>query len=115
MESLSQTLRRASLLAQCDCFIKYFNSDLTRDELKWALNLFTLNPPTFHKDSGNVALLLFKLDENLSKDILNLSDKIKSNKELNCVDWDLILCGIEKYRSKLLRESFPQQNCGELW
>lgn len=117
MESLEKILRRASSLARCDDFIRNRrdNKVVSSEETNWILNLFIINPISYEKDTGDISFMLFNMDNNLIDDLVPLSDKIKRNEKLNQVDWDLILCGIEKYRSKLLRESFPQQNCGDIW
>jgi hypothetical protein len=118
MESLEKTLYRASSLARCHEFIRWMRQNregniLSVQDVNWVLNLFIINP-FYNINTGEVLFLLYKMDSNLAEDLISLSDKIKNHIQLNEVDWDLILCGIEQYRRKLLNKSF-QQDCGEIW
>jgi hypothetical protein len=114
MHSLQKSLHIASSLARCDKFIRsrLRETELTPEETDWILNLFIINSPVYKKNTGDIAFMLYALDHNLAYDLVPLSDKIKKEEQLNQVDWDLILCGMEKYRKKLINQSYPQQDCG---
>jgi hypothetical protein len=120
MHSLEKSLYVASSLARCDIFIRWMLRDgednvLSGEDVSWILNFFIINPLTYRTNTGEVSFMLFKMDNDLSKDLVPLSDKIKKNQQLNEVDWDLVLCGIELYRRKLIEQSYLQQSCGDIW
>jgi hypothetical protein len=120
MHSLEKSLYVASSLARCDSFVRWMLRDgednvLSGEDVGWILNFFIINPATYERDTGKVSFMLAKIDNNLCGDLVLLSDKIKKNEHLNQVDWDLILCGIELYRRKLINQSYPQQSCGDIW
>ena len=118
MHSLEKSLYIASSLARCDSFVRSMireEDSLSEDNLSWLLNLFVINPLNYKADTGKVSFMLFKMDNDLSKDLISINDKIKKSETLNQVDWDLILCGIELYRRKLINQSYPHQSCGDIW
>lgn len=109
--SLTSSLKIASSLAMCDQIIRNLerSEPLTPQAKQWLYDMFNMG--LYTGLAGKIAWFLYKNDKEMGERLLILSRKIDKGEEPNSEEWELILGGMEDYRSYLIDKSH-QCNCG---